>query len=75
MIGKLKGAPILSGVRGGRPADVEALADVLVAVGKMAAQNAAQLKELDLNPVFVYEKGVCAADALALIQEAGALND
>lgn len=32
----------------------------------MAAAEKESLAELDMNPVFVYEKGVAVADALAL---------
>jgi acyl-CoA synthetase (NDP forming) len=66
MIRQLKGFKLLSGYRGGSPCDVEALAEVMVNVSDYASEHKDDLKELDLNPVFVYPegKGVCAADAM-----------
>ncbi|HBF1431317.1 TPA: acetate--CoA ligase family protein, partial [Clostridioides difficile] len=46
--------------------DIDALADMMVKLGKYAYENKDEVKEIDLNPVFVYPKGkgVCAVDAL-----------
>jgi acyl-CoA synthetase (NDP forming) len=70
MLGELKGIAILQGARGGAPADVEALADVLVSLGRMALDLKDRLKELDLNPLLVLPagRGVKAVDALAAFQ-------
>jgi acyl-CoA synthetase (NDP forming) len=66
MIRQLKGFKLLSGYRGEPPCDLEALAEVMVKVSDYASEHKDDLKELDLNPVFVYPegKGVCAADAM-----------
>lgn len=66
MIQSLKGYKLLSGYRGGKEGDVEALADLVVQVAGYAAENKDTLAELDINPVFVYPKGegVAMADAL-----------
>jgi acyl-CoA synthetase (NDP forming) len=66
MIRQLKGFKLLSGYRGGSPCDLEALAEVMVKVSDYACEHKDDIKELDLNPVFVYPegKGVCAADAM-----------
>lgn len=66
MISELKGHAVLAGARGKPPADVEALADVLVRLSALALDLEEHLAELDINPLFVMEKGrgVKAADAL-----------
>ena len=64
MIANLKAYPLLNGYRGGKPRDVDSLAELLVKISEMAARNKDKIKELDLNPVFVTEKGVSIADAL-----------
>ncbi len=71
MIGRLRGRALLDGVRGEPPADRQALAELLVAVGDMAADAASGIREVDLNPVIVYRqgRGVCAVDALVVRDE------
>jgi len=32
----------------------------------MASEQKDSLRELDINPIFVYEKGVCAVDAVLI---------
>ena len=70
MIARTKAAPMLRGARGRPPADVDALADLLVAVSEAAAAGAGVIDQLDLNPVFVYDdaKGVVAVDALISVK-------
>ena len=48
------------------PADLGALADLLVQLSLFAARNRDRIQELDLNPVVVYEEGegLMALDAL-----------
>lgn len=66
MIDQLRGRAILSGVRGAPPADVDALADLLVTLSQFAAAHADDIETIDLNPVRVLKKGhgVVALDAL-----------
>lgn len=66
MIDSLKGAKMLKGYRGKAHCDIEALVDVVMSISKMAAENKDNLLELDINPVFVYEKGVCAVDTVVI---------
>jgi len=56
MLQELRGYPLLAGARGQPPADLDALADVLVRIADLALACPA-LAELDLNPVFVYPQG------------------
>ena len=62
----LRGWPLLTGLRGKPPADVDALCDAVVAVSNMAANLREQLLALDINPLVVHPKGhgVVAVDAL-----------
>jgi acyl-CoA synthetase (NDP forming) len=66
MIEEIKGYPVLTGARGKAPADVDALADAIVKLSALAIDLKDSLAELDINPLFVMEKGkgVKAADAL-----------
>jgi acetate---CoA ligase (ADP-forming) len=66
MIAEIKGYPVLAGARGRPPADVDALADAIVRLSALAVDLRGQVAELDVNPLFVMERGrgVKAADAL-----------
>ena len=66
LIGELKGAALLDGVRGAKPADKAALAELMVALSRFAADHAEQIAEIDLNPVIVHEagEGLSVVDAL-----------
>jgi acyl-CoA synthetase (NDP forming) len=66
MIAEIKGYPLLAGARGRAPADVDALADAIVRLSALAVDLKDHVAELDINPLFVFErgKGVKAADAL-----------
>jgi acyl-CoA synthetase (NDP forming) len=66
MISEIKGYPILKGIRGRKPADIDAVADVLVSVSELAQKE--NIVELDINPLIVGEKGAVAVDARAMIE-------
>ena len=72
MIREIRGFAMLEGVRGAPPADVDALAEMLAALSRFAAANAAEIDSIDLNPVRVLErgKGVTALDALIVPRSA-----
>lgn len=67
MISEIKGYPILKGIRGRKPADVEAIASVLVSVSQMAEKE--NIIELDINPLMVNESGAIAVDARAMVED------
>jgi acyl-CoA synthetase (NDP forming) len=67
MISEIKGYPILMGIRGKRPADVDAIADVLVSVSDLVLEE--NIVELDINPLIVGEKGAVAVDARAMVEK------
>jgi acetate---CoA ligase (ADP-forming) len=60
MIGSIKAAALLRGARGAAVADVDALADAIVSVGRLIA-SCPQIGELDINPIVVFEKGLGCA--------------
>ncbi|MBU6996478.1 MAG: acetate--CoA ligase family protein [Theionarchaea archaeon] len=62
MVHEIKGYPVLTGVRGQLPRDIEAVVDALLKVSLLVEENP-QIHELDLNPVFVYDKGISIIDA------------
>lgn len=57
MLGELRGAALLRGVRGRPAADVAAVEDVLVKVATLAQTYREKLRALDLNPLVVREAG------------------
>ena len=68
LIRRLKAAPILDGLRGAAPADVDALIDVIVRLSQFAADFAGEIDEIDLNPIRVHPQGegVSLLDALII---------
>jgi acetyl-CoA synthetase (ADP-forming) len=69
MLGRLKVAKLLAGIRGKGPADIEAAADVIVRVSWLAHDLHGSLRELDINPLIVRSagEGAVAVDGRALI--------
>ncbi|MFH8490661.1 acetate--CoA ligase family protein [Streptomyces longisporoflavus] len=68
MLSELRGRPLLDGVRGAPPADVDALVEVVLRVQRMALELGDDLAELDINPLMVLPRGqgAVALDALAV---------
>ncbi|MGW6021497.1 acetate--CoA ligase family protein [Streptomyces sp. NPDC055099] len=68
MLSELRGRPLLDGVRGGPPVDVDALVEVVLRVQRMALELGDELAELDINPLMVLPRGqgAVALDALAV---------
>ena len=67
MIAETRGARLLEGVRGKGPADIEALADAIVALSEFAAARGPALASVDLNPFVVLPKGLGAVALDALV--------
>jgi acyl-CoA synthetase (NDP forming) len=65
-LGQLKCAPLLNGFRGAPRADLNAVADVVLAVAGMVENDPSSIIELDINPLMVLAEGqgVVAGDAL-----------
>jgi acyl-CoA synthetase (NDP forming) len=66
MISELKAYPVLKGIRGRKPSDIEGIIGALLSVSKMVTEIE-EIKEIDLNPVIVYEKGFRVVDARVIL--------
>ncbi len=67
MIKEIKGFPILDGYRGKPKADIDAIVDVLMKISDLVIKYE-EINELDLNPVFIYEKGLICVDARIILK-------
>ncbi|MBN1842961.1 MAG: acetate--CoA ligase family protein [Deltaproteobacteria bacterium] len=70
MIREIRSFPLLRGVRGEAPADIEGIRDALVRLSQMA-MDFPEIVEADINPLLVCPEGqgVVAVDARITIQE------
>jgi acetyltransferase len=66
MIESLKGTAILKGARGQKPADLAAIANVLLNFSQLCLDLRGAVKEIDINPLLVLDegKGAKAVDCL-----------
>jgi acyl-CoA synthetase (NDP forming) len=73
-LGRLRIAPLLSGVRGEPPMAMEAFADAAVAVGRLMLEHVPRITSLDVNPVLVGDagRGCAALDAVVFVEESAA---
>lgn len=67
------GRRILGGLRGKPAGDAAALADMVVRVSRLFAENKDLIEEIEINPVIVRPKadGAVAVDALLVLKQAG----
>jgi acyl-CoA synthetase (NDP forming) len=68
MIREIKGYPILTGIRGQEPSDIDALAKILLQVSKLIIEHP-EINQLDLNPIFSYPKGAKCVDARIILEK------
>jgi acyl-CoA synthetase (NDP forming) len=66
MISEIKGYQILKGIRGETPKDVKSIRDVLMKISQLVMENP-EIKEIDLNPVFVFNQGLQVVDARMIL--------
>jgi len=66
MIAEIKGYKILKGIRGEAPKDIQAIKDLLLKISQLSQENP-EISEIDLNPVFVFEKGLQVVDARMIL--------
>ena len=71
MIGEIRGAPILAGVRGEAPRDRKVLADTISKYASMIVDLSDEVSESDANPILVYEdgKGLKVVDARIILKK------
>jgi acyl-CoA synthetase (NDP forming) len=70
-LASLRIAPLVAGVRGEPPLDVDALAAVAIGVGRLIRAARGQIASVDLNPVMVGAAGEGALVVDALIERGG----
>ena len=68
MIHEIKGFPILDGYRGKPKADIGAIVETLMKISDLVVKHE-NINEMDLNPVFIYEKGLICVDARIILKE------
>lgn len=61
MIKETKAYTLLKGYRGAKPDDIDAVIDTIARVAKLVV-DFPEITEMDINPVFVYQKGLSALD-------------
>jgi len=62
MLGEVRATALLRGFRGAPPADEAALRDVILRVSALL-DACPEVREMDLNPVKILEKGAAVLDA------------
>ena len=67
MITEVKAYPVLKGYRGQPPVDINAIVKILLNSSKLVMDHQ-EIKELDLNPIIVYEKGAKTVDARIILE-------
>jgi acyl-CoA synthetase (NDP forming) len=70
MVAEVRGARVLKGFRGGKPADVAAVHDLLLRVSALVTRHPG-IEEMDLNPVIVHEEGLVVADSRVMLSGGG----
>ena len=75
VLAKLAGlriAPVLAGLRGEPPVDLQAVAQAAVALGRFAAANAASIASIDVNPLIAAAQGEGGWAVDAVVERTGA---
>jgi len=67
MVEEIKGKKLLEGFRN-IPADKKLVIDLLLKVSKIGEELINHIDQMDLNPVFVYEKSLCVVDAKLILK-------
>jgi acetate---CoA ligase (ADP-forming) len=63
---RLRLAPVLAGARGQPPADLDAIADAIIGLSRLACDLGDAIEALDINPLICAPSGPLAADALLI---------
>ncbi len=67
MVEEIKGKALLEGFRGMK-VNKKLVIDLINKVGKIGEDLIDNIDQMDLNPVFVYEKGYCVVDAKMILK-------
>jgi acyl-CoA synthetase (NDP forming) len=70
LVKRLRGWPLLTGIRANPPADIVTLCDIIVGISHLATNLGERLVGLDINPLIVHSsnQGAVAVDALVQIR-------
>jgi len=68
MVKEIKGYPLLQGYRGKEPANISALVEIILKISKLIEENP-NIKELELNPIFVYRDRAVGVDARIILEK------
>ncbi|MFW9829969.1 MAG: acetate--CoA ligase family protein [Promethearchaeota archaeon] len=68
MIHEIKGFPLLDGYRGKPKADLNAIVETLLKISELVTKYE-DINEMDLNPVFIYNKGLVCVDARIILKK------
>lgn len=68
MIAETKANTLLRGYRGGKPVDMKILVETIARVARLCL-DFPEIAEMDINPIFAYEKGASAIDVKITISE------
>jgi len=66
MTSELRGSPLLHGIRGEPPADLDAIYDALLSMSDLLT-SCPEIAEIDINPFVVFQEGAAAIDARAVV--------
>ena len=68
MIKEIKAYPILKGIRGRPPVDIEALINIILNVSRLSFEIS-EINQIDLNPIFTYPRGAITVDARIILEK------
>jgi acyl-CoA synthetase (NDP forming) len=68
MLGELRGLPLLQGARGGRPANLNLLAEAIAGLSRVALSLGGALRALEVNPLWVNGDQIEALDVLVITE-------
>jgi acetyltransferase len=66
MIEEIKGYKVLTGIRGEKPKDMDAIKNIIATLSEIAIDNP-EIREIDLNPVIVHEEGASIVDSRMIL--------
>jgi acetyltransferase len=69
MIDSIRGVQLLRGMRGEKPSDFDVLIEIIQRVSQLVGDHP-EIREMDINPFVVFEKGGVAVDARVRVQRA-----
>ena len=67
MMSEIRSFPILRGVRGEKPSDLDATVDAILRMSQLVT-DFPEIVELDVNPLVVHEHGAVAVDMRIILK-------